>query len=411
MPFKGLLPVFLLTLLTGCEHDQGTLKVGVLHAQTGTMALHEVGVTAATLFAIEELNEAGGVLGKELVPVVMDTESKDELAVEGALTLILDEGVEALFGCWTSSCRREVKPVLELFNHLLFYPVQYEGLEDSRNIVYLGSLPNQQMIPALHWSMDQFGKRIALVGSDYVYPLMANDILKQHITVANGEVLLEQYFPLGHQDFKAIVNDLKNSNVDVVFNTLNGDSSKWFFNELAKQNLPTPIMSFSVSDESLSQVAFTEQNQIYAAGSYFQSIDTKENKNFVERFRKAKGENIKISAAMISAYGAVKLWAKAVSKIKSTDSSTVSQALKGEVFHGPSGEMRISFINQHTWNPLYIAKQENNQFQIVKSFELYIRPITWPTYSKKVHWSSKLDHLYKKWGERWAPRSDSGEYQ
>jgi urea transport system substrate-binding protein len=231
------------------------IKVGILHSLTGTMAISEKSVVEATLMAIEEINQRGGVLGRKIKPIVVDGRSDWPTFAKEAERLITQGKVSVVFGCWTSASRKTVKPIFEKHNHLLFYPVQYEGIEQSPNIIYTGAAPNQQIIPAVNWSIENLGKRFFLIGSDYVFPRMANTIIKDYITALGGYVLGEEYILLGSSDVNKIVQKITQARPDVILNTINGDSNVAFFRELRKAGIKPdniPTMSFSISEAELS---------------------------------------------------------------------------------------------------------------------------------------------------------------
>src|SRR5436190_21566959 len=201
------------------------IKVGILHALTGTMAMSERSVVDATMLAIEEINAAGGLLGRQIKPIIVDSRSEGSYAAQMAEKLITKDKVSVVFGCWTSSCRKTVKPIFEQYNHLLFYPVQYEGLESSPNIIYTGAAPNQQIIPAVKWMFDHKGTRFFLIGSDYIFPRIANMLIKEQVKALGGEVVGEEYLLLGASDVGSVIEKIKQSKPTVILNTINGDSN------------------------------------------------------------------------------------------------------------------------------------------------------------------------------------------
>lgn len=270
------------------------IKVGILHSLSGTMAISEKSVVNSTLLAIEEINSQGGVLGKKIQPIIVDGKSNWVTFAQEAERLINKEKVVTVFGCWTSASRKTVKPVFEKYNHLLIYPVQYEGLEESPNIVYTGAAPNQQIIPAVKWSFDNLGKRFFLVGSDYVFPRTANEIIKDQVTALRGEILGEEYILLGSADVEGVVKKISETQPDVILNTINGDTNIAFFKALRKAGITPeqiPTISFSIAEEELRSLPKEDVVGDYAVWNYFQSVDDADNQRFVKQFQKKYGQN------------------------------------------------------------------------------------------------------------------------
>ncbi|HIF51888.1 MAG TPA: ABC transporter substrate-binding protein [Thiotrichaceae bacterium] len=384
------------------SHDE-PLKVGILHSLTGTMAISESSVVDATQMAIDEINASGGLLGRHLEAVVVDGKSDWPSFASGAETLIQQEKVSVLFGCWTSASRKMVKPIVERYDHLLFYSVQYEGLEQSPNIIYTGATPNQQISPAVKWSIEHLGKRVYLAASDYVFPRAANTLIKKQLTAIGAEVVGEYYLPLGSNDVSELIDDIANSQADVILNTINGDSNLAFFQKLHNKEIETPVMSFSIAEDELQQMDIEVMIGHYSAWNYFQSLDTPENHRFVTNFKKRYGANRTTNASMEAAYLGVHLWAKAVIHANTTDTSTVRQALKGESYLAPEGKVTISALNNHLWKPLHIGQiQADGQFKIIWSQTKPIRPLPYPSYRTQQSWQRYLDELYQTWGNNWA---------
>jgi len=384
------------------------IKVGILHSLTGTMAISETSVVDATQFAIDEINASGGLLGRRLEAVVIDGKSDWPSFASGAETLIKQEKVSVIFGCWTSASRKEVKPVIEEYDHLLFYPVQYEGLEQSPNIIYTGATPNQQILPAVKWSTDYLGKRVYLAASDYVFPHAANTLIKKQLTALGVEIVGEYYLPLGSHAVVEMIDEIAANEADVILNTINGDSNLAFFEQLHRRGIETPVMSFSIAENELQQMNIKVMVGHYSAWNYFQSLDTPENQRFVVNFKKRFGTNRTINASMEAAYAGVHLWANAVIHGNTVDTSTVRQNLKGESYLAPEGKVTISALNNHLWKPLHIGQVEaDGQFKIIWSQTESIRPLPYPAYRTQQSWQRYLDTLYQAWGNSWAaPISD-----
>lgn len=399
-----LLAISLCFLLASCDKTNRTpISVGILHSLTGTMAISEKSVVDATQMAIEEINASGGVLGRPLSFTVIDGRS-DEVSFEsGANKLITDNGVSVIFGCWTSACRKRVKPVVEANNNLLFYPVQYEGLEQSPNIIYTGATPNQQITPAVKWSTERLGKRIFLAASDYIFPRAANTLIKTQLIALNADLVGEHYLPLGEKNVDSMIKAITIAKPDVILNTINGDSNIAFFNQLASKNINIPVMSFSIAEDELQHMDLPSLTGHYSASNYFQSLASPENQQFVNRFKKKYGDHRTTNASMEAGYLGVYLWAEAVTLAKTVDPAAVREALKGASFQAPEGQVSISANNNHLWKPLHIGQiQSNGQFKIIWSNNIPIRPLPFPAYRSKSSWFNYLDSLYQGWGESWS---------
>jgi urea transport system substrate-binding protein len=385
---------------------QTPIRVGVLHSLTGTMAISEAAVVDATLLAIEEINQQGGLLGRPIEPVIVDGASDAATFARAAEQLIINDQVAVVFGCWTSASRKTVKPVFERYDHLLFYPVQYEGLEQSPNIVYTGAAPNQQIIPAVKWSLDNLGRRFFLVGSDYVFPRTANEIIKDQLTALNAEIVGEEYLLLGSTDVEAIIEKIITSKPDVILNTINGDSNIAFFRALRSAGIDsqtTPTVSFSIAEPELRSIDSALTTGDYAAWNYFQSVDSPENRAFVERFRARYGQDRTVSDPMEAAYAGVYLWAQAVTDAQSPAVSGVRQTIKKQSLRAPGGVMYIDPETQHTWKNVRIGQiGSDGQFVIVWNSGKPVRPVPFPLYRSASTWQDFLEQLYSGWGNSWA---------
>ena len=408
---KAFLALLIVLGLCSCNSGQGEntelpIKVGVLHSLTGTMAMSERSVVDATLMAIEEINEKGGVLGRKVVPIVVDGSSDWQKFAGLANRLITIEKVNVIFGCWTSACRKMVKPIVELYNHLLFYPVQYEGLEQSPNIVYTGASPNQQIIPAVKWSFDNLGKRFFLVGSDYVFPRTANEIIRIQLNALGGEITGEYYIRLGSKEVQEVVQGIAAASPDVILNTINGDTNAAFFEELRAQGITPdkiPTMSFSIAEDELRILNPKAMAGDYTVWNYFQSIQSEENKNFVQRFKNKYGFDRVTDDPMEAAYFGVYLWAQAVETAGSTDVPLVRKVLKGLSFSAPGGIVYVDGETQHTWKTVRVGKiRKDGQFDIVWTSEHPIRPVPYPPFRSRNEWEEFLQQLYSNWDNHWA---------
>ncbi len=340
--------------------DGETVKVGLLHSLSGTMAISETSVRDAELLAIEEINAAGGVLGKQIEAVEEDGASEPSKFAEKAQKLIQDDEVVTIFGCWTSASRKAVKPVVEGNNALLWYPVQYEGMESSPNIMYMGAAPNQQAVPAIEYCAEDMGyKTFYLLGSDYVFPQTANMIAKAQISALGLETVAEQYVPMGHTDFQTIIADIKSKQPDVVINTLNGDSNVAFFKQLADAGVTSNdvmTMSFSIAEEEVNSIGANLLDGHLVAWNYYMTTDTPENEKFVAAYKAKFGEDRVTSDPVEAAYIGVYLWKAACEKAGSFDVDAVREAAGGTEFQAPEGLVVVNAENQHISKTVRIGK-------------------------------------------------------
>lgn len=373
--------------------SEDPIKVGILHSLSGTMAISEVSVKDAEMMAIEEINAAGGVLGRKIEPVVEDGASDWPKFAEKAKKLLQNDKVATVFGCWTSASRKAVLPVFEENNGLLWYPVQYEGMESSPNIFYSGAAPNQQIVPAVEWLLQNKGKKFFLLGSDYVFPRTANKIIKAQLAAQGGELIAEEYTPLGHTDYSTIVNKIKAAKPDVVFNTLNGDSNVAFFKELKASGITSNELttcSVSVAEEEIRGIGADNMAGHLVSWNYYQTTDTPENKAFVEKYRAKYGADRVTDDPIEAAYINVYLWAEAVKKAGSTDVAKVKEAAKGLEFKAPEGTVKIEGENQHLWKPVRIGEvQPDGLIKEIWSTAESVKP---DPYLKSYDWAKGLSN-------------------
>ncbi|MFB2837597.1 urea ABC transporter substrate-binding protein [Floridanema evergladense] len=386
-------------------HNQ-TIKVGILHSLTGTMAISEKSVVDASLLAIEEINQKGGVLGKKIQPIIVDGKSNSQVFAKQAERLITKEKVVTVFGCWTSASRKTVKPIFEKYNHLLIYPVQYEGLEQSPNIIYTGAAPNQQIIPGVKWAIDTLGKRFFLVGSDTVFPHTANAIIKDQVTALQGKILGEEYIIPGRKNVENTIQKIVNTQPDAILNTINGDSNIAFFEKLRKAGITPnkiPTISFSFAEQELSYLPKQYVVGDYAVWNYFQSIEDKTNQRFVKNFKQKYGKNRVTSDPMEAAYYGVYLWAQAVRDGGEDNVNTIRKYIKEQSFKAPEGIVYIDANNQHTWKTVRVGKiKADGQFKIVWNSDKPIPPLPYPISRSKTEWETFLKSLYLGWRKNWA---------
>ncbi|MGC1871444.1 MAG: urea ABC transporter substrate-binding protein [Acidobacteriaceae bacterium] len=358
--------------------QKGTVKVGVLHSLSGTMAISEVTVKNATLLAIDQINASGGVLGKQIQPVIEDGASDPAIFSQKAQKLIQQDKVVTVFGGWTSASRKAMLPVFERFHSLLWYPVQFEGNECSPDIMYSGAQPNQQILPALDWAFEKGKKRVFLLGSDYVFPRTANLILKKHIVHDGGVVAGEEYVPLGGTDFSSIITKIKIAHPDVIFSTLNGDSNVSFFKQLAAAGITQaqlPVMSFSIAEQEAKAMGPSLVNGSYAAWNYFQSLNNPANKKFIAAYKAKFGSNSVLDDPMVHGYIDVYMWAAAVKKAGSFDPQAVRKAATQLGWtDSPLGPIKFA-DNQSLYQTAYVGQlQPDGQFKILWQSKQPLRP-------------------------------------
>jgi urea transport system substrate-binding protein len=359
------------------------IKVGILHSLSGTMAISETTVVESAKLAIDEINAAGGVLGKQIVPIQEDGASDWPTFAEKATKLIDQDKVAVVFGCWTSASRKAVLPVFESKNHMLWYPVQYEGQECSRNIFYTGATPNQQIEPAVDWLLENKGKQFFLVGSDYVFPRTANTIIKEQLKVKGGETVGEDYLPLGNTEVTAIITKIKQALPDggVIFNSLNGDSNVAFFKQIQSAGLTPdkyPVMSVSIAEEEVRQIGTEYLKGHYAAWNYFMTVDTPANQKFVDAFKAKYGADRVTTDPMEAAYISIYLWKQAVETAGTADDlEKVRTSAIGQEMEAPEGKVTMK-PNHHISKTVRIGQvRDDGLFEIVWSTEGPIDPVPW----------------------------------
>lgn len=356
------------TMLTACGSSGGsssgdgdTVKVGLLHSLTGSMAISEKSVRDAEVLAIKEINAAGGVNGKQIEYVEEDGASEPSTFATKAEKLIDSEGVSTIFGCWTSSSRKAVKPIVEEYGSLLWYPVQYEGMESSSNIVYTGAAPNQQIVPAIDYLLDQGYKKFFLLGSDYVFPRTANMIINAQLEAKGAEAVGEEYADMDQTDFAAIISKIEAAKPDVIINTLNGTGNVSFFKQMSEKNYTSNdymTMSFSIAEEEVATIGADILKGHMVSWNYYQTTDTEKNKDFVKAYKDAYGENRVTSDPAEAAYDAVYLWKAACEKADSFEPEDVIKAVEsGEIsFDAPEGTVTIQGDNHHLVKPVRIGQ-------------------------------------------------------
>jgi urea transport system substrate-binding protein len=372
------------------DRTKPSIKIGVLHSLTGTMASSETPLVDALRLAVEEANATGGVNGQQIEMVVEDCRSDAVYCAQQAEKLITQDKVQALFGCWTSACRKAVKPVVEKHHHLLFYPLQYEGLEQSPDIIYTGAAPNQQIIPMALWALQNKGKRFYLIGSDYIFPRTANLMVKDVLLAQGGKLLGERYVPLGASDMAVVVKEIAAQHPDFVLNTLNGDSNMHFFRALHEAGIGaerTPVFSTSVAESGLAAMGADLATGHYAAWNYFQSLDNAENKAFIQRFKQRFGKERVLDDPMEASYIGVQLWVGALRSQDFTDMAMLKTMLAQQTLLAPEGIVAVDYDTRHLWKTTYIGKaRTDGQFEIIWQSPQPVHPAPFPSYRSRAEW-------------------------
>jgi len=385
--FKASILLFLLAsvFLVACgdngASDEDGIKVGVLFSRSGSEAVTENGMANAALMAIEEINEQGGVNGKKLIPIEEDIESSSSVAAEKIRKVIMEDEVIATVGAYTSAARQAMLPIVEQNDSLLLYPTLYEGEEYSKNIIYTGATPNQQLQEFVPWLLDNEGKKFFFIGNDYVYPVQTNNQVKELLKLNGGQVVGEEYVPLGHSEFSSILNKIKKEKPDVIFSDLVGSSVAAFYSQYkdygfkpAEMPIASPIMAETDIEAMGNNVA---EGHI-TSFNYFQSVATPENEKFVKDYHDKYGQNEPITAVMQSSYVSVYLLKEALEKAgDNPDTETLVKAFAGIEFNAPEGTIRVDEKNNHTWLHSRIGRvNQEGQFEILVEKEP-IKPEPW----------------------------------
>jgi urea transport system substrate-binding protein len=382
------------------------IKIGVIFSKTGELASSERSIINSITLAIEEINSMGGLLNRHLEIVIADGQSSDDVYASEADRLIKKEKVSVLFACLTSACRKRVKDVVEKENNLLMYPVAYEGVEQSPNIVYLGAAPNQQIIPAIKWAIDHLGKRFYLVGSDYIWPHIANEIIKAEIANLGGQIVGENYVALGDNHMQTTIQQILASKPDVILHTLIATSNKSFFDALHDAGITSkkiPVLTFAIGEGQVQELKIKNIAGNYAAWSYFESIEEPENIAFVARFKKRFGQDRVTNDPMTSAYLGVKLWAEAVTESGTDDVTVVRNSILRQSLHSPAGPVYIDPFTRHTWRIVRIGEfLDDGQIKVIWHSTKPIPPEPYPQFKTKIEWQRLLQELYKRWGHQWG---------
>jgi urea transport system substrate-binding protein len=383
---------FLLVIPAARAGDE-TIKIGILHSLSGTMAISEAVLKDTVLMLIEDQNRKGGLLGLKLEPIVVDPASDWNMFAEKARDLLTKEKVAVVFGCWTSASRKSVLPIFEQLNGLLFYPVQYEGEESSRNIFYTGAAPNQQAIPAVRYLMSKEGgevRRWVLLGTDYVYPRTTNRIVSAYLSArgVSPDEIMTIYTPFGHSEWREIVARIKTFGLEgkktAVISTINGDANTYFYRELAAQHVDAnaiPVMAFSVGERELLGVGVVPIGHL-AAWNYFNSVKSAENEAFVTMWADFTGQRDKLTNdPMEATFIGFRMWAQAVVQAGTTDVNAVRQAMYGQRIKAPSGFEVVMNTNHHLSKPVMIGRvNSSGTFDVIWQSINPVRADAWSRY-------------------------------
>jgi len=384
------------------------IRIGVLHSLSGPMAASETPLISAYRLAIEEINARGGVLGRPLELEVRDGASDPAVFAREAERLLRDReasDLPVLAGCWTSASRKQVLPIVEQANALLLYPVQFEGMEESPNIVYLGVAPNQQIGPGIDWAMERGARRVYLVGSDYVYPHAANALLRDLVEIRGGSIVGESYLPLAGGDARAVARQIAVANPDLIVNSINGDANQGFMRALREEGIDpamTPVLALSISESEIKAWDPALFKDVIVVGSYFRTLPNESNRRFLAKMRDQFGPELVVGDAMVSAYLGLKLWADAVKEVGSTSPDSVRRALGGTHLEGPGGIIVIDPESYYSWKVVRIGRvRADGDIDVVWDSSGAVAPRAWPMWRSRAEWRSLLDDLHRRWGGRW----------
>jgi len=387
--------------------DRRPIVVGILHSQTGPMAQSEQAMIDAEVLALEEINRSGGLLGRPIRWVIADGASDWPTFARQAERLIRQEQVVAIFGCLTSASRKAVLPVVESANHLLVYPMAYEGLEQSPNVVYTGAAPNQQIIPAVQWCHATLGaRRFFLVGTDYVWPHCVNEIVKDQLASLGAEIAGEAYLPFAATTCDDVARQIAAAKPDVILSSVTGANALPFARAIRAAGLEpatTPLVTFAIGENELQDGAAADLAGHYAAWNYFQSLDRPQNSRFVRAFQQRYGANRTTSDPMVAAYNSVQLWAHAVREAETADVVLVRAALRHQSLDAPEGIIAVDPETQHTWRPVFIGRiRGDGQVDVVWSSRTPVRPMPFPISRSRSDWERFVSDLARGWGGAWT---------
>ena len=386
------------------------IRVGVLHSLSGPMASSEVPVVNAIRMAADEINARGGLLGRRVELLVRDGKSDPETFAAEAERLITEDRVSVIFGCWTSASRRTVRPVIERLKGLMIYPVQYEGVESSAHLVYAGAAPNQQIVPAVQWLFGRGVRRVALVGSDYVFPHVANAIIRDLVASLGGSVVIERYIPLAGGGEDAAARAIADARPDVILNTVNGDANRTLMRALRSCGVEpgrTPVMSFSIAEPQIAAWAPDAFVGDFVAATYFESMPNPESRSFARALRSHHGDAARASDAVESAYTAFMLWAQGVEDAGTAEPMAVRSAMSGMFTVGPAGIAIVDAATGHLWRSARIGEvMPDGSIRVAWESGAPIRPMPYPLWRSRRDWDRFLGEMRSAWGGSWSSPGD-----
>lgn len=379
---------------------ESPIVVGLLHSRTGPLARNEQAMLDAEILAIEEINEAGGLLGRRIKYVVADGESDPRVFGREARRLIETEKADVIFGAMTSACRRAVDEVVTPADHLFVFPSNYEGMDFSPNIICTGPLPNQQAIPAVTWCRETLrAQKFFLAGSDDVLSYAVNTVVKDQLKALGADCVGEGFATIEGRGIAELAAAIKRAKPDVVLSSVVGEANKEFYRALADAGVAadeTPVISFTIGEEDLRELPADAVAGHYAAWGYFQSLDSPKNQEFITRFQKRWGANRPVSDPVVSAYNGVKLWAQAVDEAQSAEADQVRKHLRRQSRASAAGILSIDYATLHSWRPFYLGKaRRDGQFDIVWSLDRPIRPVPFPLFRSRPYWESAVEKWFR----------------
>ncbi len=379
--------------------NKSPIKVGIIDTSSTLPELSSSSVIDAINMAIDDLNEQGGVLNHPIIPIKIIHQPTDDKFIDKFDQLLEKEQLRAVFGCQTSYVRKKIEPLAKKHRSLIIYSSLYKGLEQSNNIIYAGALPNQIITPTVKWGVENFGKRVLLVGTDYVFSHAANTFITRQLQVLGAENIDIHYLPFGSMLTDELSKELSENSYDMVLSTLVGSSNMAFLKYFSEKSIDTPLVTFDVSEEELHYLRNHDIKNFYLGSNYFEQLPSENNRAFLKKFKDKYGQHRHITPSMVAAYTGVKIWAKTVAKIKTIDPSSVMEALKGESYASPEGLVSVSTMNNHFWKKLYIAKLQGKPgFVKVYHQDMPIRPLPFPSYGTQYKWRNFLSNLYKEKG-------------
>ena len=391
----------------GRDRGAGPIRLGLLHSKSGSLAISEQSVLDAEIMAIDEINEAGGIGNRKIVWSAPDCQSDPVVFASQARDLIDKEQVAALFGAWSSECRKAVVPVVEEKSSLLFFPGNFEGIEKSPRVIYAGGAANQSVLPAVRWAYDSMkARRFFVVGLEEVWSRCSSEIGKDGVKAAGGEVVGESYLSPLSSDVDGMVESIRQANPDVVLNFLIGDPNIAFYSAFHRAGFTPdrlPIVAFGFSEDETRRFNPADVTGHYAAWNYFQTLNRPENREFVRRFRAKYGESRMVGDSMVAAYNSVRFWAQAAREVGTTDIAALSSSLDRQSMDAPDGIVTIDPMSRVVWRPFHVGRMRaDGQLEIIWSIERPIRPVLFVGTRTAEQWRSFLENLHHGWGDRWS---------